>query len=66
MLNATYRNLLKLFVDAGHLDCANAVCDVLNKRGKPRPTPPDLVLSALMPHIAPDPDVQSGGNPPRP
>ena len=33
-LDATYRNLLKLFVAAGHNDGAQAVCGVLNARKK--------------------------------
>jgi hypothetical protein len=32
LLGATYRNLLRLFIKAGHADGANAVIQVLNKR----------------------------------
>lgn len=32
-LNATYRCLLKLFVDAKHSKGATAVCNVLRKKG---------------------------------
>ena len=31
-LDATYANLLELFVDAGHTQCAEAVCEVLRKK----------------------------------
>jgi hypothetical protein len=29
---ATYRNLLELFVKAGHAECAEAVCEVLKEK----------------------------------
>ena len=32
-LQATYGNLLEIFVRAGHGQCAETVCDVLKKRG---------------------------------
>ena len=31
-LQATYRNLLQLFVQAGHSPCAKALCEVLRKK----------------------------------
>ena len=31
-LHATYGNLLELFVNAGHTQCAEAVCEVLRKK----------------------------------
>jgi hypothetical protein len=29
---ATYRNLLKLLIEAKHAECAEAVCEVLKKK----------------------------------
>ncbi len=34
MLRATYGNLLKVFVEAGHLDCVNMLFDVLEEKGE--------------------------------
>ena len=35
-LRATYGNLLELFVNAGHTQCAEAVCEVLRKKCESR------------------------------
>ena len=32
LLRATYRNLLKLFCEAGHATCAEAVVEVLRRK----------------------------------
>ncbi len=32
-LGATYKNLLEVFVKAGHSECAETLCDVLRARG---------------------------------
>ena len=29
---ATYRHLLQVFVEAGHTECANALCELLKKK----------------------------------
>ena len=31
-IEATYRNLLKLFVEAGHAPCANRLCELLEEK----------------------------------
>ncbi len=34
MLDATYGNLLKVFVEAGHSDCAKKLFDLLEEKGE--------------------------------
>ena len=33
MFDATYKNLLELFLKADHKECADTICTVLNRRG---------------------------------
>ena len=33
-LDATYKNLLELFLKAGHTECADTICTVLKRRGE--------------------------------
>ena len=51
---ATYGNLLRIFVKARHLDCADALCDMLRKKCEPCP-----VLTRIMCcDVCPSPPLQ--------
>ena len=50
---ATYGNLLRIFVKARHLDCADALCDMLRKKCEPCPVLTRIMCCDVCPSLPP-------------